>query len=37
MLQDKLVAVVLGIGLLLSLVSTFGSDEGILLLAALFD
>jgi hypothetical protein len=36
MLTDKSIAIALGVGLLLSLVSTFGSDEAFILLAALF-
>jgi hypothetical protein len=36
MLTDKSIAIALGVGLLLSLVSAFGSDEAFILLAALF-
>jgi hypothetical protein len=36
MLANKFIAIALGVGLLLSLVSTFSSDEPFILLAALF-
>jgi hypothetical protein len=36
MLANKFIAVALGVGLLISLVVTFGSDETLFLLAALF-
>jgi hypothetical protein len=36
MLTSKLIAIALGVGLLLPLVLTFGSDEALILLAALF-
>ena len=36
MLEIKFIAVALGVGSLLSLVSTFGSEEAYILLAALF-
>jgi hypothetical protein len=35
MLANKFIAVALGVGLLISLVATFGSDETLILLAAL--
>jgi hypothetical protein len=36
MLANKFIAAALGLGLLISLVVTFGSDETLILLAALF-
>jgi len=36
MFENKFIAIALGVGLLFSLVSTFGTDEAIILLAALF-
>ena len=36
MFANKFIAIALGLGLLLSLVSTFGTDEAFILLAALF-